>query len=122
MNDSILESIRKLIGGAEIPSGEEGPFDLDLIFHINTALGILNQLGIGKEGFSIEDATATWSDFLSEQEAEKGITLNEVKTYVLVRVRLFFDTPQSSVLVQQLKEQYDELGWRLTTKVETAVV
>lgn len=122
MEESIFESIRKLIGGGMYTYAGEGPFDFDLILHINTVLGILNQIGIGKEGFSITDETATWDDFLGEQEAEKGITLNEVKSYIAIRVRLLFDTPASSVLTQHLVEEYKELEWRLMVKAETKVV
>ena len=61
--DSILISIKKLLGIEE----DYTHFDIDLIMHINSAFMVLNQLGVGPtEGFSISDETATWSDFISE--------------------------------------------------------
>lgn len=122
MEESIFGSIRSMIGGIVLLPGETGPFDADLKAHINTVLGFLNQLGVGKEGFRIEDDTETWHDFVGEQEEALGITLSEVIDYVYIRVKLLFDTPTSSVLVQNLKESYDEIGWRMMTKIETAQV
>lgn len=116
--ESIFESIRKMIGGGMYTYAEEGPFDFDIILHINTVLGILNQIGVGKEGFSITDGSETWDDFLGEQETANGITLNEVKSYIAIRVRLLFDTPASSTLTQHLVEEYKELEWRLMVKAE----
>ncbi len=52
MTESILTSIKKLLGIEE--SYEH--FDADIIMHINSALMILTQLGVGpSEGFSISD-------------------------------------------------------------------
>ena len=47
----ILPSIKKLLG----INPEYTAFDTDIIIHINTVFGILNQLGIGPaEGFYVE--------------------------------------------------------------------
>ena len=43
--DSILRTIKKMIGGVE--DDDFTGFDTDLIVHINSALRILNQLGVG---------------------------------------------------------------------------
>lgn len=110
MDDSILNTIKKLLGLDE----DYDAFDTDVIVHINTYLGVLNELGVGVEGFSIEDDEATWSEFL----AKNTVPLNEVKSYVYMRVRQVFDPPTSSILNQTLDKQIDELGWRMMTKVE----
>ena len=50
--DSILTSIKKLLGIAE----DYTHFDDDIIIHINSAFSSLNQLGVGPSyGFHIED-------------------------------------------------------------------
>lgn len=110
MNDSILITIKKLLGLDE----DYDAFDTDVIVHINTYLGVLNELGVGKEGFTIDDESKTWDDFLGDSP----VSLNEVKTYIYLRVRQVFDPPASSVLSEVLNKQADELGWRMTTKVE----
>ena len=119
MEESILITIQKLIGGVDEYSDSD-PYAFNLIIEINTALAVLNQLGVGKEGFSITDDSETWDDFYGETERNKGITLDMVKSFVYLRVRKAFDPPISSVLMQSLNETLAELTWRITTKVELA--
>jgi len=114
MPDSILTSIKKLFG----PDGTYTAFDADLIIHINTYLRVLNQLGIGVQNFRITDDTATWSDFLGDNEA----LLDEVKTYIYLRVKTVFDPPSSSIVMNAITEQINELGWRLRISAEHETV
>ena len=79
-----------------------------------TIKSLLGYESFGVEGFSIEDDTATWEDFLEGS----NVSLNEVKTYIYLRVRRVFDPPASSILSAAFDKQIDELGWRMTTKVE----
>ena len=103
--DSILTSIKKLLGIAE----ECEDFDTDLILHINSVFMILTQMGIGpKEGFSIEDDSATWDDFLLDSK-----NLDAVKTYVHLKVKLVFDPSASSVFTESMNKMISELEWRL---------
>ena len=103
--DSILTSVKKLLGLTE----EYTAFDPDLIMHINSVLMILRQMGVGPEkGFSISDATATWTEFCEGQ-----VDLEAVKSYVALKVRLLFDPPQSSSMMEATKNLISELEWRL---------
>lgn len=103
--DSILTSVKKLLGVAE----ECTDFDTDVIMHINSVLMILNQMGVGPEkAFAISDATATWSEFVGERA-----DLEAVKSYVGLKVRLLFDPPQSSATMEATKNLISELEWRL---------
>lgn len=104
MNESILTSIKKLLGIAE----EYTHFDQDLIIEINTYLTRLYQVGVGKENFYIEDSTKTWSDFLVDEAKYQ-----QAKTYVYLRVRQIFDPPQSSTANEAMKENIRELEWLL---------
>lgn len=107
MDDSILISIKKLLGIAE----DDTNFDTDVIMHINTVFGILQQLGVGPaSGFSITDESATWSDYM-EPDDER---MNQAKTYMYLRVRLLFDPPQNSFTIDAIKENMRELEWRIT--------
>jgi hypothetical protein len=84
------------------------------MMHINSVFVTLNQLGIGPEnGFAIEDALPTWADFLGDD-----LRYNSVKTYVYLRVRLLFDPPATSFLISAMKEQVQELEWRLNVHRE----
>lgn len=103
---SILESIKTLCG---IFSGDEA-FDNELIMHINAALGILTQLGIGPNtGYLISNVTNVWTEFLPNTDPNFSI----VKNYVYTKVRLIFDPPQNSFLVKALEDQLKELEWRI---------
>ena len=109
--DSILTSIKKLLGIAE----EYTQFDVDIINHINTVFMILTQIGVGPpEGFSITGAYETWGDFLSDSTKLEG-----VKTYVYMKVQLMFDPPTSSAKLDSAKRIIGELEWRLNLAGES---
>jgi hypothetical protein len=102
----MLTSIKKIVGLAEADTS----FDTDIILHTNSVLSVLTQLGIGPDdGFSIEDATPTWEDFLNGDKR-----LNMVKTYVYLRVRLLFDPPATSFVIESLNKQIEELEVRMS--------
>ncbi len=102
---SILTSTKKILGIEE----DYTAYDVDILMHINSVFSTLNQLGIGPvDGYSIEDATPTWDAFLGSD-----LRLNSVKQYVYLRVRLLFDPPATSYLVDSFQQQVRELEWRL---------
>ena len=106
MSESILTSVKKNLGIEE----DDESFDADIILFINGVFSTLNQLGIGPDdGFSIEDDTSTWDAFFGTNEK-----FNSVKTYVYLKVRLLFDPPQTSYLIEALNQQARELEWRLS--------
>lgn len=89
-------------------------FDPTVVMHINAAFSTLNQLGIGPtQGFMIEDDATTWSEFIGDDPR-----LNNVKTYVYLRVRLLFDPPQTGYLKDALESQIQQLEWRLNVQAE----
>lgn len=111
--DSILTSIKKLLGIEE----EYTQFDTDITIYINSSLMVLNQIGIGpKCGFNIQDKMSTWRDFVGER-----IDIEAIKSYVYLSVRLIFDPPQNSFLVDAINKQINELLWRLNVQVETPI-
>ena len=102
--ESILLSIKKLLG--IMPDYTQ--FDDDIIIHINTAFATLNQLGVGpQEGFMIEDRFTEWQDYTTS----KNLTM--IKTYIYLKVRLLFDPPTSSALVESINRSIAELEWRI---------
>lgn len=108
--ESILTSIKKLLGITE----EDTNFDQDLIMHINSVLMILTQLGVGpSKGFSIKDENDVWSDFIPEQSS-----LEAVKSYVYMKVRLMFDPPLTSAVADAINRNISELEWRLNVGAE----
>lgn len=110
MSDSILTNTKKALNLAD----EYTAFDEDVIMHINSVFSTLNQLGVGPiEGFMISDKVPTWAAFL-----EGDSRLNHVKTYVYLRVRYLFDPPTTGYHVTAMKEQIQELEWRLNVQRE----
>lgn len=108
--NSILTSIKKILGITE----EYTHFDADLIVHINSVFAILTQLGVGPaEGFSISDASAEWTDFI-----DANPLLETIKSYMYLRVRLLFDPPTSSAVMEALNRQSAELEWRINVTVD----
>lgn len=102
--ESILTSIKKLLG----IMSDYTNFDDDIIIHINTAFAMLNQLGVGPEGgFMIVDANSRWEDYTTEKN------LNMVKTYIYLKVRLLFDPPTSTALIESINRTLSEIEWRI---------
>lgn len=106
--DSILESVKKLLGA----DPDYSVFDPDIIMCINSAFGTLQQLGVGPiDGFRIDGPEDMWNTYTTN-----GNFIDEVKTYVYMRVKLMFDPPSSSFVLDSYKEQIKELEWRLSVK------
>jgi hypothetical protein len=113
MENSILASTKKILGLDSTYTA----FDLDVLTHINTAFSTLNQLGVGPaEGFYIEDDGPVWDDFLNE--VDKTMLHHMVKTYVYLRVRMLFDPPTTSYLIDAMNKQREEFEWRLNIERE----
>lgn len=102
--DSILVSIKKLLG----IDASYSAFDADIIIHINTAFAVLSQLGVGpSEGFMIEGEDESWDEYITANN------FSMVKTFVYLKVRLAFDPPSSTALIESMQRTLDELTWRL---------
>ena len=106
MSESILDSIKKLLG----IEAEYTQFDQDITLHINSIFAVLYQVGgIDQSAvFSITSKEETWDQAIKGQDQ-----INMVKSYMYARVRLLFDPPQTSFGIEALKEQAKELEVRL---------
>lgn len=93
---------------------EDSAFDNDIVMHINTVFGILTQMGVGsQDGFSITGYSEEWNSFTESQTK-----LEMVKSYIYLKVRLLFDPPQSSSLIESINRLISELEWRLNVAVD----
>jgi hypothetical protein len=111
MDESILNSVKKLLGGL-VPEYEA--FDDQIIMHIDSVFQILYQLGVGPSvPFTIEDDSAVWGDFTTDIS-----TLSMVKSYVGHKVQQIFDPPQSGAVAEAAKRMIDEMEWRLNAQVD----
>ena len=108
--ENILESVKLALG----IQNEYTPFDQQILPHINSAFVILNQLGLGPDQIFIADSSSEWSEFL----VGPSVDLNLVKSYVYLKVRLLFDPPTSSFVLDALNKQSQEYEWRLNVFVD----
>lgn len=110
--DSILTSVKKVLG---VPA-DFAAYDLDLILFINAALANLTQIGVGPEaGFQITGSTETWESFLADDPRQ-----NNIKAYVVAKVRLMFDPPGTSFGIDALKTIAEEFEHRISVAREVA--
>ena len=104
--------IKKMLGITE----DYTHFDTDIVIHINSVFSILTQLGVGPpEGFYIQDKTTIWYEYISDPNK-----IEMVKSYMYLKVRLLFDPPSSSSVIEAFNKQISEFEWRLNVAVETS--
>lgn len=109
MSAKILDDIKSQLNISE----DDNSFDNDLINYADMAFATLAQLGAtGDEPFMIDENTE-WDSY-----PEQNNELRFVKVYVTVKVKLFFDPPSNSALMEALKEEIKELEWRINDLVD----
>lgn len=107
--ESILDSIKKMLGAPE----EYNAFDEQIKIHINSVFSILDQLGVGNGKFVITGSDETWDDFIL---ADDDLSIEEVKSYVYLKVKMIFDPPTSGTVAEAFKNQISEFEWRLNVE------
>ena len=112
MTESILTSIKKLLGIDE----SYKHFDPDLIMHINSVFSILTQIGVGPaNGSSITGKSEKWGDFITKEPNNFSL----VKSYMHLKVKLLFDPPLGSAVIESINRQIGEFEWRLNVAAES---
>lgn len=112
--ESVLDTLKKVLGF----DSEYEAFDMDIIMHANSVFSTLNQLGVGTpKTFAIQDNTALWSEFLGDND-----DINDVKSYMYLRLRLIFDPPAVSSVLASYERMITEFEWRLNVKSDPPVV
>lgn len=111
VTDSILNSTKKVLG----VDLTYDVFDVDIVSFINSTFVTLNGLGVGPDGgYMILDTSATWDDFLGAGNPK----LNNIKTYVYVCVKSYFDPASTRYTIDALEKQKAELEWRISVARE----
>lgn len=109
MNDSILYTIKKLLGIDPLYP----EFDLDIVLFINSAIATLRQIGFHREYYSITGSSETWSDYLGERA-----DLELIKTYIYLKVRTMFDPPASGTVSASIDNLLKETECRISYEVD----
>jgi hypothetical protein len=108
MEDSILKSVKEMLGLGAADSG----FNLNLITWINTAFGVLADLGVVPPGTAIEDDTQKWSELTAQAD------IGMIRSYIFLKVEFYHDTPATSFAIAAKEKQISELEFRLHTQRE----
>lgn len=107
ISDSILSSVKKLIGISE----EDDSFDVDIMLNINAAISVLFQLGVIQEGYTVTSKEDTYDDLIPNGTED---VVNLIKMYFVYKTRLGFDSSTlSGNMIETLKELIKETEWRL---------
>lgn len=110
MTDSVLVTIKKMLGLDE----SYNAFDTDIIVFINSVIMTLHQLGVtDKQGVTITGPTETWADVLPSDKLVEG-----AKSYIYLKVKLLFDPPSNSFVLNSYEKQIEELEYRMKEQME----
>lgn len=104
MEQSILVSTKKILGISPM----DDSFDLDITTHINSAISVLQQVGLAVSGFIDSDGETEWEEVFGDNPQ-----LPLIKTCVYLQVRVLFDPPATSYLLSAAQGQIQEHIWRL---------
>lgn len=112
-NDSILNTVKKMLGIDD----SYKVFDIDIIVGINSTLSTLYQLGITFDSdFIVMNECQKWSDIIKDKFKNR---LAFIQQYVFLKVRVLFDPPTSSFVLDAYNKQISELEWRINVEIET---
>lgn len=106
--NTILEDVRKVIGGGLI----DHYFDEQICMHINTEIFTLDQLGVVINHVVVNDETK-WTEVIPDIKEFEAI-----KTWLGLKVRLIFDPPTSSYVMESITSNLNELEFRIQTKAD----
>ena len=112
MEESILNEIKQMLG---INDPSYTVFDTDIIVAINAAIGTLNQVGIGTEGFFLTSAQQKWSDLIGS----KKLGFQMIKEYIFMKAKVAFDPPTASFVLDSYNNIIKELEYRLMVIYES---
>ncbi len=107
LSDSILSSVKKLIG----ISDDDASFDLDIMLNINAAISTLYQLGVIKDPYTVTSKEDTYESLIPGGSED---VVNQIKMYLVYKTRLGFDSSTlSGTVIEVIKEMIREAEWRL---------
>jgi len=109
MTKNILLSVKNGLG---IPESVNN-FDEELLLNINSSFSELYQLGFPKDEAFIADMESDWNSILGDNK-----DLEFIKTYVILSVKLLFDPPQASTVMDAQKAKIAEMVFRISVAVE----
>lgn len=112
MEESILATIKSMLGVSDL----DDAFNNDILVNINAAFSTLYQVGVGEDShYFVLKGDETWSDIFKETDL-----IDFIKLYTYMKVRLAFDPPSNASLLQSLKDQINEIEYRIMLQADPA--
>ena len=112
MSNSILLTVKDMLG---VPGPYDPNFDGELLVDINSAISILQKIGVPvDETFEVTSDAETWTDLLGSDYSRFKL----VKTFMHTEVKLMFDPPTSGVLLEHYKNLNQESRFYLNIEAE----
>lgn len=112
LNNSILKDIRSALDLGK----DDDSYDTNLLMHINSAIGELNQVGVGNN-IIVEDDGATWVDLKNPAQVKGNELFKFIPEFILLSTKLIFDPPPPSA-VEFYVNNIQKLLWRLKAAYE----
>lgn len=104
-DQSILRNIKKQLG----IDATYNIYDPDIISYINLSLAALEQIGLPSNNFVfITGEGQTWDDISKDQ-----VLINFIKGFIYLKVKILFDPPSSSFVLDSMTSQLKEVEWRI---------
>ena len=116
LTKSILEDIRVAVGFDRYTND----FDIDLIMHINSAIGMLNQNGVGNF-IVVTNEEQVWGDLQNPLQTAGNQYFQMVPLFIAISTKLLFDPPPPSN-VQYHASNAEQILWRLKIAYEEPYV
>lgn len=95
---------------------EDDSFDGELTMHVNAALSVAYQNGVGLP--HVIDEGDDWDGVLNPEYIQNEYMLSNLKQYVFLKTKLLFDPPPPSS-VEYVSNAADEMLWRLREVYDT---
>jgi hypothetical protein len=115
LSDNILTDIREAIGLSSEPS----PFDKEILMHINSAIGKLNQNGVGN--VIMVTQSTTWQDLQDPVQVNGNEYFHMIPLFITLSTKMIFDPPPPST-VEYYASNVDQILWRLKIAYEEPYV
>ena len=113
VEQSIFKSTKIML---DIATGDDS-FDAQVMGFINSVLADLVDFGVGPaDGLTITGDTEEWEDL-----GESPSDTDRIKNLIYLKVRLFWDPPQTSFLLEAHNKQIEEATWRIVNKRDGAL-
>ncbi len=116
LTKSILKDIRAAVG-LDIENDE---FDVDLLMHINNAIGKLNQNGVGNF-LVVQNVNQVWNELQDPAQTEGNKYFHMIPLFITLSTKLLFDPPPPSS-AEYHASNIDQILWRLKIAYEEPYV